>query len=289
MTTAQQKKMQQAFLTDVGIAFGARDTNEALQKGTQAFGKFDKKVQQIILQAWAKAQQNPSKQEGDGPKAIVAIVQKIQKAQAQTDATTDDQDYSANPDATESDETLVARAGAKLLKIAELNGHCPAGYQIQEYRVGGCVKCAKGRVLDSSIVNIANAPQRVSQTGYLVPANDSNITRHYRPSRYGSPDRDQFNTPDGTVWRSGDDYYMQPNNSQETPYDGDKAREKWNEAQRQFNDQLTKREKIRKLINSWKINALPTQVAPSIEAPVQKMQMPLELKRGGRTKSRCKR
>lgn len=40
-----------------------------------------------------------------------------------------------------------SKNGSKLNYIGRLNGHCPEGYEVEKYLMGGCVKCRKGKTL----------------------------------------------------------------------------------------------------------------------------------------------
>ncbi len=52
--------------------------------------------------------------------------------------------YNAAPTSTAyGDNPNAVIAAKKGLKISQLNGHCPEGYEIEKYLVGGCVKCKK--------------------------------------------------------------------------------------------------------------------------------------------------
>lgn len=64
-----------------------------------------------------------------------------------------------------------AKNGSKLNYIGRLNGHCPEGYEIDKYLLGGCVKCRKGKALSiqEQLANLKfQAQPRFSKCGAKI-------------------------------------------------------------------------------------------------------------------------
>ena len=110
--TSTQEQLIQAFMLDLGSVLGAKNEQEALQIGQATVQKLGKNAGKLF-QAWGQAE---SQQQGAGRQILAEALGRNQQ------------------------RPIAAKNG---LKISQLNGHCPEGYEVEKYLVGGCVKCKK--------------------------------------------------------------------------------------------------------------------------------------------------
>ena len=139
--TGTQEQLIQAFMLDLGSVLGAKNEQEALQIGQATVQKLGKNAGKLF-QAWGQAE---SQQQGAGRQIIAeALGGNQQRSATQTTIGTMQPTYNAAPTSTAyGDNPNAVIAAKKGLKISQLNGHCPEGYEIEKYLVGGCVKCKK--------------------------------------------------------------------------------------------------------------------------------------------------
>ena len=139
--TGTQEQLIQAFMLDLGSVLGAKNEQEALQIGQDTVQKLGKNAVKLF-QAWGQAE---SQQQGAGRQIIEeALGRNQQRSTAQNTIGSMQPTYNVPPTSTaygdNPNEVIAAKKG---LKISQLNGHCPEGYEIEKYLVGGCVKCKK--------------------------------------------------------------------------------------------------------------------------------------------------
>ena len=139
--TGTQEQLIQAFMLDLGSVLGAKNEQEALQIGQATVQKLGKNAGKLF-QAWGQAE---SQQQGAGRQIIAeALGGNQQRSTTQTTIGSMQPTYNAAPTSTAYGNNPNAVIAAKKgLKISQLNGHCPEGYEIEKYLVGGCVKCKK--------------------------------------------------------------------------------------------------------------------------------------------------
>lgn len=139
--TSTQEQLIQAFMLDLGSVLGAKNEQEALQIGQATVQKLGKNAGKLF-QAWGQAE---SQQQGAGRQIIAeALGGNQQRSTTQTTIGSMQPTYNAAPTSTAyGDNPNAVIAAKKGLKISQLNGHCPEGYEIEKYLVGGCVKCKK--------------------------------------------------------------------------------------------------------------------------------------------------
>lgn len=136
--TGAQEQLIQAFMLDLGSVLGAKNEQEALQIGQATVQKLGKNAGKLF-QAWGQAE---SQQQGAGRQIIAeALGGNQQRSTTQTTIGSMQPTYNAAPTSTAYGDAVIA--AKKGLKISQLNGHCPEGYEIEKYLVGGCVKCKK--------------------------------------------------------------------------------------------------------------------------------------------------
>ena len=136
-----QEQLIQAFMLDLGSVLGAKNEQEALQIGQDTVQKLGKNAVKLF-QAWGQAE---SQQQGAGRQIIAeALGGNQQRSTAQATIGSMQPTYNAAPTSTAyGDNPNAVIAAKKGLKISQLNGHCPEGYEVEKYLVGGCVKCKK--------------------------------------------------------------------------------------------------------------------------------------------------
>lgn len=139
--TGAQEQLIQAFMLDLGSVLGAKNEQEALQIGQDTVQKLGKNAVKLF-QAWGQAE---SQQQGAGRQIIEdALGGNQQRSIAQNTIGSMQPTYNVPPTSTAyGDNPNAVIAAKKGLKISQLNGHCPEGYEIEKYLVGGCVKCKK--------------------------------------------------------------------------------------------------------------------------------------------------
>lgn len=136
--TGAQEQLIQAFMLDLGSVLGAKNEQEALQIGQATVQKLGKNAGKLF-QAWGQAE---SQQQGAGRQIIAeALGGNQQRSAAYATIGSMQPTYNAAPTSTAYGDAVIA--AKKGLKISQLNGHCPEGYEIEKYLVGGCVKCKK--------------------------------------------------------------------------------------------------------------------------------------------------
>ena len=139
--TSAQEQLIQAFMLDLGSVLGAKNEQEALQIGQATVQKLGKNAGKLF-QAWGQAE---SQQQGAGRQILAeALGGNQQRSTTQNTIGSMQPTYNAAPTSTAyGDNPNAVIAAKKGLKISQLNGHCPEGYEIEKYLVGGCVKCKK--------------------------------------------------------------------------------------------------------------------------------------------------
>ena len=139
--TSAQEQLIQAFMLDLGSVLGAKNEQEALQIGQATVQKLGKNAGKLF-QAWGQAE---SQQQGAGRQILAeALGGNQQRSTTQNTIGSMQPTYNASPTSTAyGDNPNAVIAAKKGLKISQLNGHCPEGYEIEKYLVGGCVKCKK--------------------------------------------------------------------------------------------------------------------------------------------------
>lgn len=139
--TSAQEQLIQAFTLDLGSVLGAKNEQEALQIGQATIQKLGKNAGKLF-QAWGQAE---SQQQGAGRQIIAeALGGNQQRSIAQNTIGSMQPTYNVPPTSTAyGDNPNAVIAAKKGLKISQLNGHCPEGYEVEKYLVGGCVKCKK--------------------------------------------------------------------------------------------------------------------------------------------------
>lgn len=104
-----QQANQQKLAQYIAQAFGAQ-SQEDLQKIVQQLGEQGIKVMEQMMS------------QGVPPEQAAQQIQQISQQQAQS-----------------------AKNGARLNYIKQLKGQCPEGYEMQYFKAGGCMKCAKAK------------------------------------------------------------------------------------------------------------------------------------------------
>lgn len=139
--TSAQEQLIQAFMLDLGSVLGAKNEQEALQIGQATVQKLGKNAGKLF-QAWGQAE---SQQQGAGRQILAeALGGNQQRSTTQNTIGSMQPTYNAAPTSTAyGDNPNAVIAAKKGLKISQLNGHCPEGYEIEKYLAGGCVKCKK--------------------------------------------------------------------------------------------------------------------------------------------------
>ena len=146
----QQAQLVQAFMLDLGIVLGAKSEQEALAAGQAAVKKLGENAGKLF-QAWGQAE---AKQQGSGRQVIAEALGGNTQAQQPATVGSMQPTYNAAPTPTPYGDTVsYAKLGTKIKNISRLNGHCPEGYEVEKYLAGGCVKCRKGKQLETMVIN----------------------------------------------------------------------------------------------------------------------------------------
>lgn len=114
-----------------------------------------KQIQELLLKTAQQNQELAAMVKEDPENTMVLFAYEVYKQEVKKNK--EQATQSTEPENVQYDDSLEdmnnpplsspisAKTGAKLNHIAYLNGHCPEGYEMQYYRVGGtvCKKCAK--------------------------------------------------------------------------------------------------------------------------------------------------